>query len=137
MIKGALTIIFDDLFYKAIFERIDGTDYEVAQMNLGESLPHMPEILKLVNYHYSQLHFYKSTVKKEKIHHVNPKRAQRLAHKATQRNKIGTKAQLALKKQFEASKTARKRASKAKKRENQEKRFLQRQIKRREKHRGH
>lgn len=137
MIKGVLTIVFDNPFYKAIFERIDGTDYEVAQVNLGASLPHMPEILRLVNYHYSQLHFYKTTAEKEEIHHVNPKRAQRLAHKATQRNKIGTKAQQALKKQFEQSKVAKKKANKDRKREEQEKRFLQKQIKRREKNRGH
>ena len=97
----------------------------------------MPEILELVNYHYSKLHFYKTTAEKEKIHHVNSKRAQRLAHKATQRNTIGTKAQQALKKQFEQSKIARKRVNKYKKREEQERRFLQKQIKRREKHRGH
>src|SRR5699024_223075 len=96
MIKGKLTIVFDDPFYKAIFERVDGTNYEVAQVNLGVSLPHMPEILRLVNDHYSQLHFYQSTVEEEKFHHVNPKRAQRLAHKATQNKAIGTKAKQAL-----------------------------------------
>ncbi|EEJ71043.1 YjdF family protein [Lactobacillus ultunensis] len=137
MIKGELTIVFDDPFYKAIFERIDGTNYEVAQINLGASLPHMPEILRLVNDHYSQLHFYKSTAEKEKFRHVNPKRAQRLAHKATQKKAIGTKAQQALKKQFEQSKIAKKKVIKDRKRERQEKRFLQKQIKRREKHRGH
>lgn len=137
MIKGELTIVFDDPFYKAIFERIDGTNYEVAQVNLGASLPHMPEILRLVNDHYSQLHFYQSTVEEEKFHHVNPKRAQRLAHKATQNKAIGTKAKQALKKQFEQSKVAKKKANRNRKREEQEKRFLQKQAKRREKHRGH
>ena len=137
MIKGELTIIFDDPFYKAIFERIDGTNYEVAQVNLGASPPHMPEILKLVNFHYSKLHFYQTTVEKEKIYHVNPKRAQRLAHKVTQKKIIGTKAQQALKKQFEQSKIAKKKANKDRKRKEQEKRFFQKQAKRREKHRGH
>lgn len=137
MIKGELTIVFDDPFYKAIFERIDGTNYEVAQVNLGASLPHMPEILRLVNSHYSKLHFYQTTAEKEKICHVNPKRAQRLAHKATQKKTIGTKAQQALKKQFEQSKIAKKKASKDRKRKEQERRFLQKQVKRREKHRGH
>nr|WP_251716637.1 YjdF family protein [Lactobacillus agrestimuris] len=97
MIKGKLTIVFDDPFYKAIFERIDGTNYEVAQVNLGASLPHMPEILSVVNDHYSRLHFYQSTVKEKVHHHINPKRAQRWAHRATQKRAIGTKAQQALK----------------------------------------
>ena len=92
-----MTIIFDDPFYKAIFERIDGTNYEVAQINLGVSLLHMPEILRLVNDYYSQLHFYKSTAEEEKFRHVNPKRAQKLAHKATRKKTIGTKAQQDLK----------------------------------------
>lgn len=58
----------------------------------------MPEILKLVNFYYSKLHFYQTTAEKEKVYHVNPKRAQRLARKATQKKAIGTKAQQALKK---------------------------------------
>ena len=64
-------------------------------------------------------------------------RAQRLAHKATQKKAIGTKAQQALKKQFEQSKIAKKKVKKDRKREEQERRFLQKQVKRREKHRGH
>ena len=55
----------------------------------------MPEILKLVNFYYSKLHFYQTTAEKEKVYHVNPKRAQRLAHKATQKKAIGIKAQQA------------------------------------------
>lgn len=137
MIKGVLTIIFDNPFYKAIFERIDGTNYEVAQVNLSASLPRMPEIIKLVNCRYSKLHFYKTTTEEKVTRHINPKKAQRLAHKATQDKAIATKAQLALKKQFEEAKVARKKIVKDKKREEQEKRFLQKQIKRREKHRGH
>ena len=97
----------------------------------------MPEILKLVNFYYSKLHFYQTTAEKEKVYHVNPKRAQRLAHKATQKKAIGIKAQQALKKQFEQSKIAKKKVKKDRKREEQERRFLQKQVKRREKHRGH
>ncbi|MBI1707241.1 YjdF family protein [Lactobacillus crispatus] len=97
----------------------------------------MPEILKLVNFYYSKLHFYQTTAEKEKVYHVNPKRAQRLARKATQKKDIGTKAQQALKKQFEQSKIAKKKVKKDRKREEQERRFLQKQVKRREKHRGH
>lgn len=32
MIKGVLTIIFDEPFYKAIFEQFDGTEYKVAKL---------------------------------------------------------------------------------------------------------
>ena len=55
MIKGALTIIFDYPFYKAIFERTDGSEYYVAQVNLGTSMPHMPQILNMVNFKFSKL----------------------------------------------------------------------------------
>lgn len=55
MIKGVLTIIFDEPFYKAIFEQFDGTEYKVAQVNMGTSLPTMPKIINLVNEHYSDL----------------------------------------------------------------------------------
>ena len=43
----------------------------------------------------------------------------------------------ALKKQFEKSKITRKKMNKDRKREMQKERFLQKQIKRRKKHRGH
>ena len=33
----------------------------------------MPEILTLVNFYYSKLHFYQTTAEKEKVYHVNPK----------------------------------------------------------------
>lgn len=101
MIKGVLTIIFDEPFYKAIFEQFDGTEYKVAQVNMGTSLPTMPKIIDLVNEHYSDLRFSKSTRDQEVMHHINPKRAQRLAHKEVR------------------------------KREMQKERFLQKQIKRR------
>ena len=108
MIKCVLTIVFDEPFYKAIFERIDGNSYSVAQVNLGTSLPRMPEIIYLVNRKYSKLNFYRNTIENRADRHINPKRAQRLAHTATQQKQIGTKAQIALKKQFEESKIIKK-----------------------------
>ena len=130
MIKGVLTIIFDEPFYKAIFEQFDGTEYKVAQVNMGTSLPTMPKIINLVNEHYSDLRFSKSTRDQEVMNH-------RLAHKEVRKRGIGTKAQQALKKQFEKSKITRKKMNKDRKREMQKERFLQKQIKRRKKHRGH
>lgn len=101
----------------------------------------MPKIINLVNEHYSDLRFSKSTRDQEVMHHINPKRAQRLAHKLAhkevRKRGIGTKAQQALKKQFEKSKITRKKMNKDRKREMQKERFLQKQIKRRKKHRGH
>ena len=121
MIKGALTIIFDYPFYKAIFERTDGSEYYVAQVNLGTSMPHMPQILNMV----------------KKEYHVNPKRAQRLAHKAIKNSSIGTKAQQDLKRQFEEKKIMKKKAIKVSKEQETERRYLLRQKKKHAKHRGH
>lgn len=139
MIKGSLTIVFDNPFYKAIFERIDGNNYYVAQVNLGASAPQMPQIWQLVNEKYFQLKFYKTRIenKTKVVHHVNSKRAQRLAQKATKRDKIGTKAQQALKKQFEVEKIAKKKRVQRQKRVRQKERYLQKQTKKRAKHRGH
>lgn len=115
MIKGALTIIFDYPFYKAIFERTDGSEYYVAQVNLGTSMPHMPQILNMVNFKFSKLKFYKTSIEKQKEYHVNPKWAQRLAHKAIKNSSIGTKAQQDLKRQFEEKKVMKKKAIKVSK----------------------
>ncbi|MBA1393208.1 DUF2992 family protein [Lactobacillus sp. XV13L] len=137
MLKGKLTIIFDDPFYKAIFEKIDGSDYYVAQVNLGASVPQMPEILNLVNRKYSQLSFYKTSIEKSVVQHVNPKRRQRLVNKAVKSRGISTKAQQALKKQFENLKVAKKKTSVEQMHEEKQARFIQKQEKRRAKHQGH
>lgn len=137
MIKGALTIIFDYPFYKAIFERTDGSEYYVAQVNLGTSMPHMPQILNMVNFKFSKLKFYKTSIEKQKEYHVNPKRAQRLAHKAIKNSSIGTKAQQDLKRQFEEKKIMKKKAIKVSKEQETERRYLLRQKKKYAKHRGH
>ena len=50
----------------------------MGQVNMGTSLPTMPKIINLVNEHYSDLRFSKSTRDQEVMHHINPKRAQRL-----------------------------------------------------------
>lgn len=137
MIKGALTIIFDYPFYKAIFERTDGSEYYVAQVNLGTSMPHMPQILNMVNFKFSKLKFYKTSIEKQKEYHINPKWAQRLAHKAIKNSSIGTKAQQDLKRQFEEKKIMKKKAIKVSKEQETERRYLLRQKKKHAKHRGH
>lgn len=133
VIAGKLTIIFADPFYKAVFEHLEGQKYAVAQVNLGTSLPKMPLILHLVNEKYAQLNFYQTSMKERIVYRkVNPKRAQRPAQKAAKRKTLGTKAQKALKQQFQARELAAKKTRLV-----QEKRFLLKQAKKCAKHRGH
>ena len=67
----------------------------------------------------------------------NPKRAQRDAKKQTAENGIGTKSQQALKLQQEQNKLERKERSKQEREEESDRLFEMKQLKKREKHKGH
>ncbi|WP_406541657.1 YjdF family protein [Clostridium ljungdahlii] len=68
---------------------------------------------------------------------INPKRLQRKIKKETKDNGIGTKAQIAMKQQYEDFKLKIKKVSREKKEEEKEKKFKLRQQKKLMKHRGH
>ncbi|GHP14287.1 hypothetical protein YK48G_17120 [Lentilactobacillus fungorum] len=140
-IISQLSIIFDPPFYKAIFEREFNAHYEVAQVVLGTTQSKTPLILKLINEKRPTIHFYAATSdlgsQLAVSRHINPKRRQRLARKAVLHQGIGTKAQSALKAQFEQSKRSRKHHHTQERTVVNQQRYLAKQIKRIEKHKGH
>ncbi|WP_407124358.1 YjdF family protein [Weissella paramesenteroides] len=133
-----LTIVFEPPFYKAIFESFSDKHYEVAQINLGTSEPKLTLINNLVVNHWTRVHFFSQAQTKVLVNEkkMNPKRLQRLARKAMQTS-VSSKAQLALKEQFEQSKKAHKRECKLQAEQLKDEKFQVRQLKRIEKHKGH
>lgn len=68
---------------------------------------------------------------------INPKRLQKEIKKETQSRGIGTKAQLAMKLQYEESKIIRNKVSKEEKEAQKERKFVLKQEKKLKKHKGH
>ena len=68
---------------------------------------------------------------------VNPRRMQREARRQMEQTGIGTKSQQALKQQHEQMKVERKVISREMKEAEKQRRFEQKQQKRKEKHKGH
>ena len=131
-----MTVVFDKPFYKGIFERfID--DRSVAEINLGTSLPKTRDIYRLVLKRWNTIHFSKETLDSTRVKQVNPKRMQREAQKQIHAQFYGSKAQQALKADFEMRKQQSHREQRIAKEDYKKRKFEIRQLKKKQKHRGH
>lgn len=135
VIRGKLTVYFEDPFWIGIFERVERGMLSVAKVTFGAE-PKDYEIQEFVARNYYALKFSPSvevTVKKDA---VNPKRRQREARKQSRVLGIGTKSQQALQLQREENKLERKAISREAKETEKQRQFDLKQQKRKEKHRG-
>ncbi len=135
-VSGKLTIYFEDPFWVGVFERIENRKLSVAKVTFGGE-PKDYEVLEFINRNYYHLQFspaVKTVVKDTK---KNPKRAQRDAKKQTLETGVGTKSQQALKLQQEQNKLERKVRSREQRDAESQRLFELKQMKKREKHKGH
>ncbi len=131
-----LTVYFDEPFFAGIFEKTDGDKLSVCKVTFGAE-PTDAEVYAFVLRYYNKLKF-SPPVKSEVKHKAdNPKRRQRAARKQLENTGIGTKSQQALKKQYEEMKTERKLKSREKREAEKQRRFDLKQLKKKEKHKGH
>ena len=135
-ISGKLTIYFEDPFWVGIFERIENRKLSVAKVTFGAE-PKDDEVLEFINRNYYHLQFSPAVEAIVKDTKKNPKRAQREAKKQTLETGIGTKSQQALKLQQEQNKQERKARSHEQREAESQRMFELKQIKKREKHKGH
>ena len=132
-----LTVLFEDPFWIAVYERREGKTYEVCKITFGAEPKDYEDYAYLLE-HWRQLRFSPSMeVEVPEEQRCKPKRMQRQIEKQLRTSGIGTKAQQALKLQQEQGKAARKRVSRQEREAEQERQFALRQEKRREKHKGH
>jgi len=132
-----ITVLFEDPFWICLVERQNGADYEVCKVTFGAE-PKDYEVYEYLLNSYYRLNFGKVAalggIPEKKY---NPKRMQRQIRKSLEPKGIGTKAQQALKLQYEQSKEN----SRFKRREEREKekkqRFEKKQLQKIQKHRGH
>ena len=135
--RMTMTVVFDKPFYKGVFERFVDDRYAVAEINLGTSLPKTGDIYRLVLKRWNTIHFSKETLDSTRVKQVNPKRMQREAQKQIHAQFYGSKAQQALKADFEMRKQQSHREQRIAKEDYKKRKFEIRQLKKKQKHRGH
>ena len=135
-ISGKLTIYFEEPFWVGIFERIENRKLSVAKVTFGAE-PKDYEVLEFINRNYYHLQFSPAVETVIKDTKKNPKRAQRDAKKQTLETGIGTKSQQALKLQQEQNKQERNIRSREQRDAESQRLFELKQMKKREKHKGH
>ena len=135
-VSGKLTIYFEDPFWVGVFERIENRKLSVAKVTFGAE-PKDYEVLEFINRNYYHLQFSPAVETVVKDTKKNPKRAQRDAKKQTLETGIGTKSQQALKLQQEQNKQERKVRSREQRDAESQRLFELKQMKKKEKHRGH
>jgi Protein of unknown function (DUF2992). len=130
-----LTVFFEEPFWVGIFERYEDGGLTVAKHTFG-SEPREYEVYEFILEHYNSLKFSPAVAAAVKEVHKNPKRMQRDISKALGNTGVGTKSQQALKLQQEQNKQERKVKSREQKLAEDERRFILKQQKKKEKHRG-
>ena len=137
-VSSKLTVMFEEPFWIGLYEREYGGRYEVCKITFGPE-PKNYEVYAFLLDNRQRLVFSPPiAAEKTKEKRINPKRMQRqISRQLASYEGIGTKAQQALKLQHEEGKQARKKRTKEEKDAEAERRFEQRQQKRKDKHNGH
>ena len=137
LIRTQITVLFEDPFWVALYERESGEKYEVCKITFGAE-PKDYEVYEFLLRNHKKLPFSPAvSVCGFEEKRISPKRRQREAKKATEQKGIGTKAQQALKLQHEQNKIERKARTKEMKEAEKKLCFEQKQQKKKQKHNGH
>lgn len=132
-----MTVVFDQPFYKGIFERFDEDQYAIAEINFGTNLPKVRDVYYFIINHWNQVKFTVIGKDRRNVHKLNPKRMQREAQKQVHARFCGSKAQQALQISFEKRKEHSRQEKRKQKQKRQRLQFKIRQAKKLQKHRGH
>ncbi len=133
---GKCTIFFEDPYWVAVFERMDESGYAAARFVFG-SEPTEAELHQFAIQHFHTLSFSQSM----KIPDMNEgemgyKRRQRQVRQHMQQEGVGTYAQRALQAERERMKQVRQEESREEIEARKREKFLLKQAKKKEKHRG-
>lgn len=132
-----LTVYFEDPFWVGVFERCEEDNLFATKVFFG-SEPKDYEIYEFVLSKFQSVHF-SNSVKLENVteKRINPKRMQKKLKKEIQCNGVGTKSQQALKLKQESRKIEKKIISKSNADRLENEKFVKRQLKKKEKKKGH
>ncbi len=130
-----LSVFFEEPFWIGFFERTADGNLSVCKVTFGAK-PTDTQVYLFILEKYDRLPFSPAIFSETKPDRTNPKRAKREAQKQMQTFGIGTKSQIALNRQREERKTERKTVGKEKREAEEQRKFMLKQQKRKEKHRG-
>ena len=135
-VKCSLTILFDPPFWVGLYERTEGDRYEVCKVTFGAE-PKDNQVYEFYLRSWRKLRF-SPPVKVLGSHEsrMNPKRMKREISGSLRDKGMGTKAQQALRLQYEQSKQEKKQRGRQKGEMEKERKFHLRREKKREKHKG-
>ena len=133
---GKLTVFFENPFWVGVFEVIANDKLSAAKITFGAE-PRDCEVYDFILKHYYNLQFSPAVTVDADEKHINPKRMQREIKKQMTDIGVGTKSQQALKLQYEQFKTECKKKSREQKQEEKDRLFELKQLKKREKQKGH
>lgn len=137
LINSKLTVLFEDPFWIALVECECNERYEVCKITFGAE-PKYNEVYEFFIKNYNRLSFSRPVkADKTEVKKINPKRLQKEIKKATSEIGVGTKAQQALKLEYEQNKTEKKIRTREMKEAEAQRRYLLRQQKKKQKHNGH
>lgn len=132
-----LTVFFNDPFWIGVFEIVENGKTKVCRVVFGKE-PKDYDIYEFILKRYDKLKFSRSVqIDKKTEIRVNPKRMQRKIQKSLQKNSIGTKAQQAIKLDYESKKVERKILSRERREEQEELKLEKKHEKKKQKKRGH
>ena len=134
--KTSLTVFFEDPFWVGVFERVDDGKLSVCKVTFGAE-PKDYDVWEFVLRHYDELVFSSAMDMETRKTADNPKRRLRNVRKQTERRGIGTKSQQALQLQREELKTEHRQISREQRNAEAQRRFEMKQLKKKEKRRGH
>ncbi|MCY6483096.1 YjdF family protein [Clostridium aestuarii] len=131
-----LTVHFDDPFWVGSFEKVVKNEYSVCKVTFGVE-PKDCEVYQFILKNFYKLKFSRcQKVEKIEKKKINPKRLQRKIKKETENRGASTKAQQAIKMEFEVRKKEKKVLSKKRKEEIEHEKFSKKQKMKKEKRKG-
>ncbi len=135
---ASLRILFEPPFWIGLYERWEGSAYEVCRTVFGAP-PTDAEIYCWIQKNWSQLQFTQAiNTRTRHTEHRNPKRQQREIRKLLYKNPVsGTWAQQAIQQQRERNKATKRTEGKKRREAEQARQFALRQEKKKARHRGH
>ena len=132
----SLTVFFEDPFWVGVFERIDDGKLSVCKVTFGAE-PKDYDVWEFILQNYDRMVFSPAVETETKQTADNPKRRLRNVRKQMERRGIGTKSQQALQLQREELKTEHRQISREQRDAEAQHRFEMKQLKKKEKRRGH
>lgn len=135
-VSSTLTVYHDGQFWVGMAEHVEDGRYGVARIVFGAE-PSDEEILQFVVGKWEKLSFFGDDPVETSKPAKNPKWRAREAAKVLKRPAVSTKAQQAFAAQRKAMKRESAQARSQRRADEAERRFEQRKLKRKQKHRGH